>query len=325
MRHFFCHIFCCRCSIGLVRVHVGIFVSDLNCLTSSYASFSSWGGCIVSVQSSYIILYDLTIPYPKHYLISSLNNWLTVCCIFEQLLDDITASLDMLGSIYVHPDSSFEHLIKVTMISEGFTTVDSGSSSPIPRDRTLQPALVTKAWTTLRTLLHSPHSICRSNGYSWLLELLCAEMARGGSKQSSKLNTHALQRQLSLLGSLERATETGSPEKASETPTISSAARLLCGLLKAKQPVVRRGFVLILEKLLLHCQRPGLELETLSTAADGEAKDGSRSSGAQDRALAMLGLMNGALWQVISANDTDRINILQVHRIFYFISSPSQC
>lgn len=236
--------------------------------------------------------------------------------VFGQLLDDITASLDMLAAIHVHPDSSFEHLIKVTMISEGFTNVDAGGgSSPISRDRALEPALATKAWTTLRTLLHSPHSVCRSNGYSWLLELLCAEMARGGSKQSSKLNTHALQRQLSHLGSLERGTETASPEKASETPTISSAARLLCGLLKAKQPVVRRGFILILEKLLLHCQRPGLELENPIVAVDGETKDGSRSSGAQDRALAMLGLMNGALWQVISANDTDRINILQVRTI----------
>jgi hypothetical protein len=237
-----------------------------------------------------------------------------VVLVFEQLLDDITASLDLLASVHVHPDSSFEHLIKVTMISEGFTNVDSGAGSPISRDRSLEPALVTKAWTTLRTLLHSPHHICRSNGYAWLLELLCAEMARGGSKQTSKLNTHALQRQLSLLGSLERATETGSPEKASEVPTISSTARLLCGLLKAKQPVVRRGFVLILEKLLLHCQRPGLELETPNIAGEGEAKDGSRSSVAQDRALAMLGLMNGALWQVISANDTDRINILQVNQ-----------
>lgn len=187
-----------------------------------------------------------------------------MCLAFGQLLDDISASLDMLAAVYVHPDSSFEHLIKVTMISEGFTSVDtSGGTSPISRDRPLEPAQVTKAWTTLKTLLHSPHSICRSNGYAWLLELLCAEMARGGSKQSSKLNTHALQRQLSLLGSLERTSETPSPsptpsEKTSETPTISSAARLLCGLLKAKQPVVRRGFIHILEKLLLHCQRPGL-------------------------------------------------------------------
>lgn len=234
-----------------------------------------------------------------------------------QLLDDITASLDALATAHVHPDSSFEHLIKATMMSEGLTNADAGGGSPISREKALDSAVVTKAWATLRTLLHSPHSICRSNGYAWLLELLCAEMARGGSKQSSKLNTHALQRQLSLLGSLERATEAGTPQKTSETPTISSAARLLCGLLKAKQPVVRRGFVLILEKLLLHCQRPGLEIETPIFAGEGETKDGSRSSGAQDRALAMLGLMNGALWQVISANDTNRINILQMCNMMF--------
>jgi hypothetical protein len=55
-----------------------------------------------------------------------------------------------------------------------------------------------------------------------------------------------------------RATELDFTDKTSES--ISSAACLLCGLLKAKE-----------------------------------------------RALAILGLMNGALWQVISASDTDRI------------------
>ena len=234
-------------------------------------------------------------------------------CVSGQLLEDIMASLDLLASTYMHPDPSFEHLIKVTMISEGLSSPDVSGSGLVPRDRPLDPALVTKAWATLRKLLHSSNPLCRSNGYAWLLELLSAEMAHGGSKQASKLNTYALQRQLSLLGRLERATELDFTDKTSETPTISSAARLLCGLLKAKEPVIRRGFVLVLEKLLLHCQRPGLELENLLPfAVEGEPKDGSRSMGVQDRALAMLGLMNGALWQVISANDTDRINILQV-------------
>jgi hypothetical protein len=41
---------------------------------------------------------------------------------------------------------------------------------------------------------------------------------------------------------------------------------------------------LVLEKLLLHCQRPGLELgNLLPFAVDGEPKDGSRPMGVQDR------------------------------------------
>ena len=234
-------------------------------------------------------------------------------CVSGQLLQDIMASLDLLTSTSMHPDHSFEHLIKVTMISEGLRSPDVSGSGLVPRDRPLYPAFVTKAWATLRKLLHSSNPLCRSNGYAWLLELLPAEMAHGGSKQASKLNTYALQRQLSLLGRLERATELDFTDKTSETPTISSAARLLCGLLKAKEPVIRRGFMLVLENLLLHCQRPGLELEDLLPfAVEGEPKDASRFMRMQDHALAMLGLVNGALWQVISANDTDRINILQV-------------
>ena len=122
-------------------------------------------------------------------------------CVSGQLLEDIMASLDLLASTYMHPDPSFEHLIKVTMMSGGLSSPDV--SGLVPRDRPLDPALVTKAWATLRKLLHSSNPLCRSNGYAWLLELLPAEMAHGGSKQASKLNTYALQRHLSLLGRLE--------------------------------------------------------------------------------------------------------------------------
>jgi hypothetical protein len=67
-----------------------------------------------------------------------------------------------------------------------------------------------------------------------------------------------------------------------------------------------------------------LELEIPPPSGEGgESKDGLKTTGAQGRALAMLGLMNGALWQVISANDTDRINILQV--ILIFISGCISC
>ncbi len=185
------------------------------------------------------------------------------------------------------------------MVSEGLTSGDVSRSSALARDMALDPTLVSKAWATLHALLHSSQALCRSNGYSWLLELLAAEMACGGSKQSSKFNTHALQRQISFLGSLERAAESEASLDGNHL-AISSSVRLL------------------------QCQRPGLELEIPPpSGGGGETKDGLRTTGAQGRALAMLGLMNGALWQVISANDTDRINILQV--ILIFISGCISC
>jgi len=239
-----------------------------------------------------------------------------------QLLEDITRSLDMLASEHTQPDVEFKVLIKVTMLSEGLTSGDVIGTSALARDRTLDPALVSKAWATLCALLHSSLALCRSHGYSWLLELLAAEMAcgAGGSKQSSKLNTHMLQRQISVLGSLERAAEMeASLEGSQPVTTISQSVRLLYGLLKSNQPVIQRGFVLVLEKLLGQCQQPGLELESTPPPSWGEGvtKDGLRSVGEQGRALAMLGLMNGALWQVISANDADRINILQMCNLVF--------
>ncbi len=129
-------------------------------------------------------------------------------------------------------------------------------------------------------------ALCQSHGYSWLLELLAAEMAcgAGGSKQSSKLNTHMLQRQISVLGSLEQATEMeASLEGSHPVKTISQSVQLLYGLLKSNQPVIRHGFVLVLEKLLVQFQRPGLELKSTPPPSweEGVTKDGLRSVGEQ--------------------------------------------
>ncbi len=204
----------------------------------------------------------------------------------EQLLEDITRSLDMLGSEHTQPDVEFKLLIKVTMLSEGLMSGDVIGTSALARDRTLDPVLVSKAWATLCVLLHSSLALCQSHGYSWLLELLAAEMAcgAGGSKQSSKLNTHMLQRQISVLGSLEQAAEMeASLEGSHPVTTISQSVQLLYGLLKSNQHVIRHGFVLVLEKLLVQCQRLGLELESTPPPSweEGVTKDGLRSVGEQ--------------------------------------------
>ncbi|CAK9855376.1 unnamed protein product [Sphagnum jensenii] len=66
-----------------------------------------------------------------------------------QLLEDITRSLDMLGSEHTQPDVEFKLLIKVTMLSEGLMSGDVIGTSALARDRTLDPVLVSKAWATL--------------------------------------------------------------------------------------------------------------------------------------------------------------------------------
>jgi hypothetical protein len=169
-------------------------------------------------------------------------------------LDDVVASLDKLATYYAHPEEEFMDLLPLTMASEGLS---SDLNSNFSQDT------IRMAWSTLEFLLHSPRASYRYSGYLWLLELLSAEMTRGGSKQSTKLKTNALQRQLGLLGNQERAAEKDAleneeTENQHHNPTISSAVRVLCSLLKSKNPSVRRGFVLILERVLIQCQRHGL-------------------------------------------------------------------
>lgn len=204
-----------------------------------------------------------------------------------QLLEEVAGSLDMLAATSSHLEADFLELVPPTMSAGGFNaaTGSLGFSSDFDF------ATASRAWATLYALLHSPRPSCRNNGYTWLLDLLLAEMAKGGLK-----HTHVLLRQL------ER-----------NSPTISPAVRLLCGLLKSRSPQIRLGFVIVIEKLLLQCQKPGWDGDVSHTNTEDDLKeDATRKLGAQERALALQGLMIGALWQVISAKEKDCINILKV-------------
>ncbi|KAL2632070.1 hypothetical protein R1flu_016756 [Riccia fluitans] len=278
--------------------------------------------CLAEASECYALAFKQGLPGVGKALTKSItaamNRDVTNGRLDAQLLEDVVGALDKLAATYAHPQEEFMGLVSLTLASEGLDTSKTGETEDVP-----DSALVAKAWSTLEFLLHSPRPCYRFNGYVWLLELLQAQMARGSAK-SSKLNTNSLQRQLGLLGNLEKpaadceAPDSGSIEEQEETP--SSAVRLLSGLLKSKRPSIRRGFVVVLERVLLLCQRYGCDLELSNSAVvDGEVTkpEGMKGMVAQDRALAMLGLMNCCLWRAISANDTDRVNILQMCNMMF--------
>ncbi|KAL3689988.1 hypothetical protein R1sor_016297 [Riccia sorocarpa] len=277
--------------------------------------------CLAEASECYALAFKQGLPGVGKALLKSIttamNRDVTSGRLDAQLLEDVVGALDKLAGTYAHPQEEFMELVSVTLASEGLDTSKTGETEDMP-----DSASVAKAWATLEFLLHSPRPCYRFNGYVWLLELLQAQMARGSAK-SSKLNTNSLQRQLGLLGNLEKPaanSETSGSGRTEQEETPSSAVRLLSGLLKSKRPSIRRGFVVVLERILLLCQRYGCDLELSNLAVgDGEVTkpEGMKGMVAQDRALAMLGLMNCCLWRAISANDTDRVNILQMCNMMF--------
>ncbi|CAI7832348.1 unnamed protein product [Closterium sp. NIES-53] len=115
---------------------------------------------------------------------------------------------------------------------------------------------------------------------------------------------------------------------------VSGAVQLMLELVRSDNTAVRRGFVTVLEQLLLlHAAETEQESREsrgaahAAAAAAAEAPEGPmgmeerraadeaaaaasavQHQGAQD----LLAVMSSALWQVMSCNDSDRVNILQM-------------
>lgn len=222
-----------------------------------------------------------------------------------EVLKDIVKLLDSVIATYNHLDDEFSEMLHITMVSEGLTHIQKGC---LEKEIIGDSNRVSESWSTLSSLLHSPRATYRQNGYCWLLELLFAEMFR----ESNKLNIQNLQQQLGLLGISERSDPDHSEDQSSHG--VSSSVQLFSGLLKSKYNYVRCGFIIVLERLLLRCQLSVLDEHELDQGAgDREFRlDGSDSSYIQEKANAVIGLMNGALSQIFLANETNRINILKM-------------
>lgn len=90
--------------------------------------------------------------------------------------------LDVFVIVYVYFDLSFEYLIKVIMMSEGFINVDVGGGSFIFWEKVFDLVVVIKVWVIFRIFFYLLYFICCLNGYVWLLEFFCVEMVCGGFK-----------------------------------------------------------------------------------------------------------------------------------------------
>ncbi|KAJ7548084.1 hypothetical protein O6H91_08G116800 [Diphasiastrum complanatum] len=227
------------------------------------------------------------------------------------LLEEITGLLDVLVAKHTSLDDEFQDLASKMSLSDEITRmVDYDSTAP----STFESSNMVHGWATLHALLHSSQPNCRSHGYLWLIKLFSSEFERASLKETGPLSAHSLQQQFDLL---EKSSADSSDTKL--LASVSPAVRLLCGLLKSPDPSIRQGFVLVLERLLSQYERVGFSSEnTYTSLSDSDATiDQLANSNEQEFASSLVSLMNAALWQVISANDTYHSSILQMCNLMF--------
>ncbi|XP_026413912.1 uncharacterized protein LOC113309656 [Papaver somniferum] len=212
------------------------------------------------------------------------------------LLEKITRKLDIVMSSFGRLDGEFSDMIRVTKSYKSLESIE---------DVTLEYGLSMKgklSWTTLHSLLHSERSAYRQNGYIWLVELLLAEISEERD-QSIWSNIRNFLQQIGLAGS--REASVGDSE-------VTLTIWTLRGLLKSKHNFIRRGFLFVIEKLLLRLKLL-LDENELQKSSSSEIGDGSHDGDIRlEKANAVIDIMSSALSLVVQINETDRINILKM-------------
>ncbi|KAK8949833.1 hypothetical protein KSP40_PGU006474 [Platanthera guangdongensis] len=212
----------------------------------------------------------------------------------ELLLDKILGKLDASISAFTHVDNEFAHMIQLTKAYRSTTALDELGESEI--------GIRTRfSWATLHTLLHSERAACRHHGYIWIVELLLLEISEERNR-SIWLNVENFEQQIGVAGSQD---------------LVSSAVQLpisiMCGLLKSKHNFIRRGFLFVLERFLMHFkilldeaeQQRGIHNDII----------GDRKENRLHKANAVIGIMCSALSLVV--HETDHLNILKMCDILF--------
>ncbi|KAJ8747370.1 hypothetical protein K2173_012829 [Erythroxylum novogranatense] len=214
------------------------------------------------------------------------------------LLENITEKFDAIIDSFTHLDQEFSHQMLVTKSCKFLEDMENAAQ----RDDVVWKAKF--SWATLHSLLHSDRIAYRQNGYTWLGDLLIAEISEG-------MNTDIW----SKLEDLHQKITYAGIHDASVASDIPLSIWLLCGLLKSKDSVIRCGFLFILERLLMRCKF--LLDENEMQHSTGIYASDDNLHGQLKKANAIIDIMSSALSLVFQINETDRINILKMCDILF--------
>lgn len=208
-------------------------------------------------------------------------------------MENITEKLDAIIGSFTHLDNEFSHLMQTTKSCKFLESIENASL----RNSVFSKAKL--AWATLHSLLHSERIAYRQNGYTWLGDLLIAEIS-DGRDASIWSNIKDLQHQITSAGGHDSSV-------ASDVPL---SICLMCGLLKSKNSLIRWGFLFVLERLLMRCKflLDENEMQHLNSNTGSEHVDARL-----EKANAVIDSMSSALSLVAQNTETDRINILKVN------------
>ncbi|KAK7343283.1 hypothetical protein VNO77_11913 [Canavalia gladiata] len=217
----------------------------------------------------------------------------------NMLLEIVTQKFDTIISSFTHLDREFSHMIQITKTHKSLDNVEVIARRS---DIDLQAKL---SWAMLHSLLHSERIAYRQNGYIWLGDLLIAEISgeRNGTIWS---NIKYFQQKFAQVGKHDSS-------DMSDTPLPIS---LMCGLLKSKHNYIRRGFLFVLERLLMRCKFLLDEYE-MQQSRSSDLGHGQKDWHLE-KAHALIDIMSSALLFQINEKDctnkyeTDRINILKM-------------
>ncbi|KAL3579194.1 hypothetical protein D5086_020698 [Populus alba] len=214
------------------------------------------------------------------------------------LLENIAEKFNAIISSFTHLDKEFSHLIEIT---QSYKFLESLESAILTNGVSMKAKL---SWATLHSLLHSERIAYRRNGYTWLGDLLIAEITEG-SNVNVWLNVKELQGKIAYAG----------VHDSSVSSDVPLSIWLMCGLLKSKHNIIRWGFLFVLERLLMRCKFLLDENEMQSSRSNDASQEHADSR--LDKANAVIDIMSSALSLVAQINETDRINILKMCDILF--------
>ncbi|KAH7440215.1 hypothetical protein KP509_04G096700 [Ceratopteris richardii] len=217
----------------------------------------------------------------------------------SSLLQEITTMFDVLISTFSHPEEEFFEQLSLTLSNEEASGT-LNESSPGTQ-------MVIQAWASLNSLLHSSNLSCRLHGYAWLVELLSKELIHDSEQVfDNELQQHLLNSSTSKVDEFSGAAELKSG--------FLRAINSFYGLLRSRKAFIRRGFIIVLERLLVACQNLSVSSFSVHPSEGEGIVDESKIEKLKSK---LISLMNGALLQFVSANDTNHINILQMCNVLF--------
>ncbi|XP_061973665.1 uncharacterized protein LOC133695741 isoform X1 [Populus nigra] len=214
------------------------------------------------------------------------------------LLENIAEKFNAIISSFTHLDKEFSHLIEIT---QSYKFLESLESAILTNGVGMKSKL---SWATLHSLLHSERIAYRRNGYTWLGDLLIAEITEG-SNVNVWLNVKELQGKIAYAG----------VHDSSVSSDVPVSIWLMCGLLKSKHNIIRWGFLFVLERLLMRCKFL-LDENGMQSSRSNDASH-EHADSRLDKANAVIDIMSSALSLVAQINETDRINILKMCDILF--------